>query len=374
MPVYPPVGSSRGGRGGGVYFPDPPRIFTGASLTACRTARNTHFASAGNADELAQYQRDQYRAILLKPTSGDYVAETYLAGQQGQAYSASNWINRASATITDAMIDARIASPARAFGATGTFSDGRIPSSVARDSELAAAVANLRGGVEAAYDTLKELADARITGVSLSGGTLSLARPVGGAITVNLSGLSRTDAQINQLIQTALQAAVTGNTETRIAVTYSSGKYNFVVPEGVTLAQALAAIMAGDGIRVDRSTANQITISASGQVIPPSSGDSYCGTSEDSAITETEAQAGTSGESNALAIPAYSGARHVFFLRPAAQGAITTVYLYASGHRNTQNQRTAFTPITVTVGGASHVGVVSREALTGAGGRIMEVA
>ena len=137
MPIFPPVGGGRGGsRGGGVYFAEPPRIFTGASLTACRTARNTHFASASNADELAQYQRDQYRAILLKPTSGDYVAETYLVGQQGQAYNAANWINRASATITDAMIDARIAAPARANNPSGTFDDARIPASIARDSEI----------------------------------------------------------------------------------------------------------------------------------------------------------------------------------------------------------------------------------------------
>ena len=132
------VSASRGGdggRGGGVYFPDPPRIFTGADLAACRTARNTHFSDAANADELASYQRDQYLGILLKPAAGNSVTETYLPGEASNAYDATKWVDRGN-VASDAAIDARIAAPARANNPSGTFADSRLPATIARDAEL----------------------------------------------------------------------------------------------------------------------------------------------------------------------------------------------------------------------------------------------
>lgn len=262
-------GGGKGGGGGGVGFADPPRIFSGATLAACRTARDDHFSDAANAAELARYQGNQYLAILLKPANSNYTTETYLTGQSGQAYNGANWVNRSSSAVSDAHIDTRIATYARAHNPTGRMPENLIAETIARDTEIADAIANLKGGVDAAYDTLDELADALINNVSVSGGNLTLARVGGDPLTVDVSGLGKTNAQINALIQAALQSAVEGNTETGIDVTYASGKYNFAVTGGgtgggITLAQSLAAILAGSNISIDRSNADEITISSTG--------------------------------------------------------------------------------------------------------------
>ena len=141
-------GAGAGGRGGGVYFPEPPLVFAGASLAAARTARDTHFAAAGNADDLARYQGDQFLGIILKPNAGDQVVETYLPGESGNAYDNTKWIDRGSSSVTDAHIDSRIASPARANNPAGTFGDARIPPGIARDTE----VVDLAGALLATLD------------------------------------------------------------------------------------------------------------------------------------------------------------------------------------------------------------------------------
>ena len=157
-----------------------------------------------------------------------------------------------------------------------------------------------------------------------------------------LAAGGQTDAQINTLIQTALAAAVTGNTETGIAVTHNAdGTLDFVV--GATPAPTHA---------------------------------SYVGVGDDTTWTAAEALAGTPGMGNALATPSYSGAMHVAFYRPASEGDFTSVYIYESGMPNTQNQISAWTqaPGTVDVAGEDHNVLYSTAALTGAGGFIVEVA
>ena len=108
---------------------------------------------------------------------------------------------------------------------------------------------------------------------------------------------------------------------------------------------------------------------------PTATHTSYVGVSDDTAITPAEALAGTSGQGNALTIPAYDGARHVFFARPITAGDFSAVYLYAAGSPNTQNQISAWTQLTSTIeiGGEAHDVIYSNAALTGAGGFIMEV-
>ena len=263
-------GREGAGGGGGVFFPDPPRVFAGATLAAARTARDAHFNSPENSMELAEYQQNQYQAILLRPNTGDPVIETYLTGNENLGYDSTQWVDRGSPGVTDAHVNALIAAYDGSIPSLD-LSEGQIPVSIARDTEIAAAIANLRGGVAAAYDTLDELADALIDGITLQNGVLFLNRVSGVDLGVDVTGLAKTDSQINALIQAALAAAVEGNVETRITVTYANGRFNYVVADqgggggtGVPLAQALAAILAGSGITVDRTTPNQITISSTG--------------------------------------------------------------------------------------------------------------
>ena len=81
---------------GGVYPHDPPIIFTGANLAACRTARDTAFASDGaNEGDLPDFQSDQHLGIVLKPSAGNASVETYLPGEVGgTTYDNTKWVNR----------------------------------------------------------------------------------------------------------------------------------------------------------------------------------------------------------------------------------------------------------------------------------------
>ena len=78
-----PVGGTGtgGGGGGGLIFRDPTDIFTGADLSACRTARNVYFVSSTNAAALAQFKANPSLAIVLNPANSvDNVFETRLPG------------------------------------------------------------------------------------------------------------------------------------------------------------------------------------------------------------------------------------------------------------------------------------------------------
>lgn len=150
MPIVPYKGPGGGGRGGGIYYPDPPLIFTGATLTACRTARDAYFNAVANAAELVKFQGDQFRAIILAPTGVAATTWTYLTGNHGKAYDSSQWIDRGSAAVTDAYIDSRIATPGRANNPSGRWADSRIPSSVMRTSQFTAAAVLQRVGLTAA--------------------------------------------------------------------------------------------------------------------------------------------------------------------------------------------------------------------------------
>ena len=82
MALRKPGGRGGGSGGGGLHFRSPADEFTGATLAACRTARDTAFATGGAlASFLAQYQGDQSLAIILNPTNSvDNTFETRLPG------------------------------------------------------------------------------------------------------------------------------------------------------------------------------------------------------------------------------------------------------------------------------------------------------
>ena len=160
-------------------------------------------------------------------------------------------------------------------------------------------------------------------------------------LTVN-RGLTTEDA-VNTLIQAALAAAVTGNTETGIAVTHNpDGTFDFVVSGGGT--PPVQAHLNYVGVRAaDASVeAGDLTVS---------------------------------GMTAALALPAYSGAAHLIYAYPTAEGPPNGIYLYQDGHRNVQNQSSIFGVTgTVMIGGEEHTWRATDDAQTGFGGYILEQA
>lgn len=96
-----PMGTVSGGGtssgGGGLVLRRPPDEFTGASLAACRTARDTYFMDVANAAALAEFQRNQSLAVVLKPAGASSVWEAYAPGQQGMAYDNTQWLERTDA-------------------------------------------------------------------------------------------------------------------------------------------------------------------------------------------------------------------------------------------------------------------------------------
>ena len=91
-------GTGTGGGGGGLQFRNPADEFTGADLAACRTARDTYFATTAGTAVLPRYQGNQSLAIILNPTnSTDNEFETYLPGQAGMAYDNTQWVDRTDA-------------------------------------------------------------------------------------------------------------------------------------------------------------------------------------------------------------------------------------------------------------------------------------
>ena len=413
MPTYPSRSRGSGG-GGGLSLRNPANEFVGATLAACRTARDTFFNATANAAALSQYLSNQNLAIILNPTnSTDNVFETYLPGHAADTYNSTYWVSRTDAvqgrkgtagkqgiydieifqnsaniisvapvggsvvvetgvtapptgwtlaesapsagedtyrsryrvnpltqtgTVTPAWsvpadirkeiaiadIDARIASPALANNPTGTFDDIRLPASIARDSEITSAINNLKGGVDVAYDTLAELAAARVTAGTFASGMITLTRDGEADIVVDLTGLQRTDSQINALIQGALRSSVEGNSEQGISVTYQSdGTLDFAATTGggVTIAGVLAAILAGTGIAIDDTVTNQITISSTGGGgVISTAHKLYAGWSDDVSISDSEILAGGVSDTNRVILPTGTGSKFMLIWRADADG------------------------------------------------------
>ena len=189
---------------------------------------------------------------------------------------------------------------------------------------------------------------------------------------------------------------------------------------GITTAQAIAAvlpvILAGTNITIDRTTDGQITITGQAGggtglteaqvdaritllaallagatftgavagiaptadahfatkayvdnlVNPVQDHNSYVGISANASVTEAEFLAGTAGMGNALDVPVYTGTQYIGFARPASEGTITQVYVYAESSPNTTNQIGAWTVETaeLDISGTAHIVVRSNNALT----------
>ena len=239
-------------------------------------------------------------------------------------------------------------------------------------------------------------------------------------LTVSL-GLATVD-RANELIQAALAAAVTGNTETNITVVHNAdGTLDFAViypnqvtqaeaeagtsnvarlwtPQrvsqaiaalapggqsaGLNLAQVNARVQAGLMAAVTGNTETGITVThnADGTIdfvvsaAPAQTHLNYVGVR----AADTNVVVGdltVSGMTAALTLPAYNGAAHLIYSYPTAQGAPSGIYLYQDGHRNTQNQSSTFGVTgTFQLGGEEHTWRATDDAQTGFGGYILEQA
>ena len=147
------------------------------------------------------------------------------------------------------------------------------------------------------------------------------------------------DARADARIAVALAAAVIGNTETGIVVTYNSdGTFDFVIQAAAQTHTNYVGIIDGE---------------LSAVVI---------------------ADFTVSGITEALTIPAYSGTRRLLFARPASEADPSAVYLYQSGNRNTVNQISTFVKsnTSIQLGGEAHNWWGTADLQNGAGEYVLE--
>ena len=188
-----------------------------------------------------------------------------------------------------------------------------------------------------------------------------------------------TTAQVNTLIAVALTSAVEGNTEDGITVGYSAGKLNFSVPAtGITLAQAIAAVQidatAVNGVELERvASASAVTI---GLTSPAVTHLNYAGLSADAAAAASEFT--VSGMDHALMVPTIptGTTRYIIYAKPESEGPFTFAYWYVPGSPNAVNvYGTSFVDGagTITLGGEAHTWIRSRVPLPPlSGGRVLD--
>ena len=185
------VPGGRGGSGGGLLFRTPTDVFTGADLPACRTARNAYFVAAANTSALAEFQADQFLAIVLNPANSTVnVFETYLPGNTG-GYDSTKWIARSgfvqgnrgpvglTAPVDAANVDPLIAAYSGAI--TGlTVAETQIPAAIMRDAEFtASAVRGLLGLTATEANDL-------LTGATINGQVVTFTQADGTQATITI--------------------------------------------------------------------------------------------------------------------------------------------------------------------------------------------
>ena len=98
------AGSGGGGSGGGgIVFRDPADEFTGATVAACRTARDTYFGATANSAALEEFQGNQSLGIILDPTgANNNQFETYKPGSTvGDAHDNTQWLERTDSVVIE---------------------------------------------------------------------------------------------------------------------------------------------------------------------------------------------------------------------------------------------------------------------------------
>ena len=333
------LGSLGGGGGGSGFSLGPEDNTFGVSTTANRAAAETlrNAYATANTAWLALYDAEASNWIKLNWTGNNYVIQRRNAAGTG-------WEDVTNVIIgsdgprgpgpTNTQISALVKPYAR-VGSTEDVLEGDIPASIARTTAITAAVNNLIDGAPASLNTLNELAAA-----------LNDEADFASTVTTALTA-RQTSSQVATAIADALAAAVTGNTEQNITVTYVNGKLNFVA---------------------------QATGGGGTPVVPVQTHKNYVGIIDGELSAVTASDFTVSGVSEALALPAYTGERRLLFARPATQPDPTAVYLYLTGIRNLHNQLVAFdkSMSTIQLGGEAHNWWGTADAQMRFGGYLLE--
>ena len=271
---------------------------------------------------------------------------------------------------------------------SGKVTNAQIPSGIMRDSELTADA--VRGLLNLSPTEVEDL----LIGGSISGRQLTFTQNDGSVVTINLpqdtdthdgviqsgafdsggtkltltladnstiivsvpsalrvgTGAGVDTAGVNQLVAAALTAAVTGNTETNIAVTYNAadGTLDFVVAGD---ASKLTQTQVDDRIKVALAAAVQgntetgivVTYNVDGTIdfvikSPVQTHTNYVGITSNALSAVTASDFTVHGDTEALILPTYSGVQRLLFARPASESDPIALYLYQSTLRNTINQ------------------------------------
>ena len=297
----------------------------------------------------------------------DTVVKVYLAVVRGAGGAGGGGGGTTEARVQE-LIDATSLSALQ-----GQVTDAQVPDTFFRDSELTAAAVRTLLGLTATE------ANDLLTGATISGQVITFTQNDGTTATITVP--AGTGGMADGVVESGVFSA---NNEELVLTLDTGGTVTIDVPaalrasggtitaqdEGVELATDITTInVVGDGA-AGTAAGGVLTITVGAEPDPTHT--SYCGVSDDTTITETEATDGTTGVGNALVVPTYTGTMHVFFLRPTSEGAITAVYIYDDGSPNTQNQISAWTAFNLDVGGVAHDGVYS-VGLTSASGLIVEV-
>ena len=258
--------------------------------------------------------------------------------------------------VNVADIDARIAEPARAFKPKGTFDADRIPALIARDVEVTAAVDALKGGVDAAYDTLAELAAAaelaKLATRAEGGAAINLGvvTPTSDRLTaVAPSGYSRYPKGTLLLFKASygrLDSSWTGNLNFYIGTDQydlvgdgtSDIRYSDLVADTYYLAVVDTAVQILGPVKrpLDASPTSAGLMSAADKVKldalikggAPAVGahTRRAAISTDETLEQTEVDAGTTSTSQAITMPTWSGGRRYLYIGvPEDEGDITGV-------------------------------------------------
>ena len=178
--------------------------------------------------------------------------------------------------------------------AAADIQDSQIPASIMRDAEFtAAAVRTLLGLTATEVTNLfvgASISDHTITVTQNDGSTLNIAVPDDSDGVV-------TDATLDGTTNVLTLTLSEGNPVTvDLSGLAGSG--------GVSLATVLAAIRAGTGITIDRTTDNQITIAATGAPTPGDHSRRYA-ISADEMLSDAEAMAAETSDSQRITGPAW---------------------------------------------------------------------
>ena len=200
----------------------------------------------------------------------------------------------------------------------GTIPVSMLPSEVMLDSEFtASAVRGLLGLTAAEVNDL-------FTNATITGQVITYTQNDGTVVTITvpvaMGGMADGVVASAVLVGTVLTLTLsTGTTvEVDLAALQSMGG-------GITLAVALAAILPGTNVTIDRTTTGQITINSSGGGIPPVSDHTRVAVvSPDLNFNASEIAAGTTSMTTAITLPAWdNGTRYLLFLQPEDEDEYT---------------------------------------------------